>query len=277
MPPVSNDQASAAKGLQTIQLALQSAAVFDIPPRTRRVILVGGVIGVVLITAASLVSGEASHIQVDKIIHFTGYATLSCVFVLALGPVLYIPGLVALVALGFGIEYLQGFTTREVDIWDGVANTIGVFLGATVGLTARGVYSYIRRELILSDVRRNTSSWNAGETILEQGAESRRIYVVKGGMVRLSREEDGNRTDLGLLGPGDVFGVLATLERRPQQASAVAVVPSTVFAMEVDDLVDGEQASDRPALTVIRALSRRLREATEKLERASGRSPGTSF
>ena len=266
MLPASRDPAAATKGLQTIQLALQSAAVFDIPPRTRRVILVGGLIGVVLITAASLVSGEASHIQVDKIIHFTGYATLSGVFVLALRPMLYIPGLLALVALGFGIEYLQGFTTREVDVWDGVANTIGVFLGATVGLSARGVYSYIRRELILSDVRRNTASWAAGETILEQGAESRRFYVVKSGMVRLSREHNGDRTDLGLLGPGDVFGILGALERQPQHASAIAVMPSTVFAMEADDLIEDSQGSNRPAITVIRALTKYLREATEKLE-----------
>ncbi len=184
----------------------------------------------------------------------------------ALRPILYIPGLAALVALGFGIEYLQGFTTREVDLWDGVANTIGVFLGATVGLSARGVYSYIRRELILSDVRRNTASWGVGETILEQGTEGRHFYVVKSGMVRMSREVGGQRHDLGLLGPGDVFGILAAVERKPQRASAIAVVPSTVFAMEADDFIDDSQESSRPAITVIRALTKYLREATEKLE-----------
>jgi len=74
------------------------------------VILVGGLTGVVLITVASLMSGDESRIQVDKIIHFTGYATLSCVFVLALRPILYVPGLIAMIALGFGIEYMRAFT-----------------------------------------------------------------------------------------------------------------------------------------------------------------------
>lgn len=266
MPRAAGDGTTTGKGLQTIQLALQTAAVFDIPPRTRRVILVGGLTGVVLITVASLMSGDESRIQVDKIIHFTGYATLSCVFVLALRPILYVPGLIAMIALGFGIEYMQAFTGRHMDVWDGVANAIGVFLGATIGLSARGVYSYLRRELILSDVRRNTSSWDAGEAILEQGAEGRHFYVVKTGMVRVSREVDGGQRDLELLGPGGVFGILAALERQPQHASAIAVVPSTVFAMEADDLIDGSQETDRPAITVIRALTKYLREAMEKLE-----------
>jgi hypothetical protein len=266
MPKTTPDSTTPAKGLQTIQLALQSAAVFDIPPRTRRVILVGALTGVVLITVASLMSGDESRIQVDKIIHFSGYATLSCVFVLALRPILYIPGLIAMIAMGFAIEYGQSFTGRSMDVWDGLANTIGVFLGATIGFTARWVYSYVRRELILGDVRRNTSSWDAGDTIVEQGAEGRHFYVVKTGMVRVSREVDGKRRDVGLLGPGDVFGVLAALERQPQSASAVAAVPSTVFAMEVDDLIDDAQESNRPAIMVIRALTKYLRESTEKLE-----------
>ncbi len=90
--------------------------------------------------------------------------------------------------------------------------------------------------------------------------------MVKTGMVRVSREVDGGRRDLGLLGPGGVFGILAALERQPQQASAIAVVPSTVFAMDADDLIDGSQETDRPAIMVIRALTKYLREATEKLD-----------
>ena len=97
------------------------------------------------------------------------------------------------------------------------------------------------------------ASWYAGETILEQGAEGRHFYVIKSGVVRMSREVGGQRHDLGLLGPGDVFGILAAFERQPQRASAIAVAPSTVFAMEAEDLIDGSQESSRPAITVIRA------------------------
>ncbi len=257
--------------LQTLQLALQSAAVFDIPPRTRRVILVGGLTGVVLISVASLLSGQESRIQTDKIIHFTGYATLACVFVLGLRPLHYVPGLIALVGLGFGIEYLQSFTGRNLDVWDGLANGIGVFVGATLGLSARGIYSYIRRELILADVRRKTTSWPLGSTIFKQGDPSRHFYVIKSGMVRVSREADGKSIDLGLLGPGDVIGILPAIERRPQYVTATAATPVAVFAMDASDLVDGSEGSDRPAVTVIRALAKYLRETGEQLEEVRAR------
>ena len=85
-------------------------------------------------------------------------------------------------------------------------------------------------------------------------------------MVRVSREVDGGQRDLELLGPGGIPGILEALERQPQHASAITVVPSTVFAMEADDLIDGSQETDRPAITVIRALTKYLREAMEKLE-----------
>ena len=79
-------------------------------------ILVGGLTGVVPITVASLMSGDESRIHVDKVIHFTGYATLS--FVLALRPILYVPGLIAMIALGFGIEYMRAFTVFAMEADD---------------------------------------------------------------------------------------------------------------------------------------------------------------
>ncbi len=97
MPRLAGDGTTTGKGLQTIQLAMQTAAVFDIP---------------------------ATHAP-------------SCVFVLALRAILHVPGLMAMIALGFGIEYMQAFTGRHIHVWDGVANTIGVLLGATMGLSAR--------------------------------------------------------------------------------------------------------------------------------------------
>ena len=262
------DTPAPAPALQTLQLALQSAAVFDVPPRTRRVILVGGLVGVVLIAVASLMSGDTARIESDKIIHFTGYATLAAVLVLGLRPTLYVPGLIALVGLGFGIEYLQSFTGRNLDVWDGLANSIGVFSGATVGLAGRALYSYIRRELILADVRRNTTTWRPGETIFAQGDMSRHFYVIKSGLVRLTRMVDGKSSDLGTVGPGDVIGILAAIERRPLYVSAIATTWAQVFAMEASDLVGESQENDRPAVIVIRALAKYLRDTGEQLEAA---------
>ncbi len=268
VPGKGPDTTAPGPGLQTLQLALQSAAVFDVPTRTRRVILVGGLVGVVLIAVASLISGEAARIKADKIIHFTGYATLAVVLVLGLRPTLYVPGLIALVGLGLGIEYLQPFMGRDLEASDALANSIGVFSGATVGLAGRAVYSYIRRELLLAEVRRKTTTWRPGETILAQGDMSQHFYVIKSGLVRLTRTVDGKSSDLATVGPGDVIGILAAIERRPLYVSAIATTWAQVFAMEASDLVGESEENDRPAVIVIRALAKYLRDTGEQLEAA---------
>lgn len=109
-------------------------------------------------------------------------------------------------------------------------------------------------------------SWPLGSTIFKQGDPSRYFYVIKSGVVRVSRETHGKSIDLGLLGPGDVLGILSAIERRPQYVSATAVTPAAVFAMDARDLVDVSDGSDRPAVMVIRALAKYLRETGEQLE-----------
>ncbi len=112
------------------QLALLSKSIFDIGPRTRFLILMAGVVGIALAFMASLDSHK--QVPLDKIIHFSGYFTLSATFVLALRPILFIPGLLGLVTMGVVIEFLQRHTGRQFDPTDMIANTLGVVSGGTV-------------------------------------------------------------------------------------------------------------------------------------------------
>ena len=89
-------------------LALLSESVFDLGPRTRFLILMFGIVGLVVLFMECLVSGKA--VPLDKIIYFSGYFILSMTFVLALRPLLFIPGLIALEAMGMMIEFLQRHT-----------------------------------------------------------------------------------------------------------------------------------------------------------------------
>ncbi|MCH7522849.1 MAG: cyclic nucleotide-binding domain-containing protein [Chloroflexi bacterium] len=105
-----------------------------------------------------------------------------------------------------------------------------------------------------------------GETILAQGDMSHHFYVIKSGLVRLTRTVDGKSSDLATVGPGDVIGILAAIERRPLYVSAIATTWAQVFAMEASDLVGESQENDRPAVIVIRALAKYLRHTGEQLE-----------
>jgi VanZ family protein len=70
----------------------------------------------------------------DKALHFTAYfglALMATIAVRADRRALW--WAVALVAMGGALEIIQGMIGRDADIWDEVANTIGVLAGLVVG------------------------------------------------------------------------------------------------------------------------------------------------
>ena len=158
---------AASRSLEDRRLAQLTGMVLDIPPRVRLVLGIVAVTGVALVAMQSLVGRQPGTIHIDKIIHFSGYAILAAMFVMALRPALFLPVLAALVGLSYGIEFLQPLTGRERDIFDAAANTLGVAIGAGAGLLVRGAYAWLRRDLALSAVSRMRMRFRAGVVFMK--------------------------------------------------------------------------------------------------------------
>ena len=72
----------------------------------------------------------------------------------------------------------------------------------------------------------------AGEHILvQEGAEDRRLYIVREGKVSIVKEEEGSEYSLMSLGPGEVFGEKACLLYSTQPATAVADTDSVLMVV----------------------------------------------
>ena len=86
--------------------------------------------------------GELTHVNLaydleidvwDKALHFTAYFGLALMATIAVrGRRRAIWYALGLIALGGILEILQGLTGRDADIWDEVANTLGVLAGAAI-------------------------------------------------------------------------------------------------------------------------------------------------
>lgn len=251
--------------LKDYQLALFSRAVFDIPPRTRRLLVIAGVGGIVILTMECLVGRQDHTVPLDKIIHFSGYCVLSLTFVLALRPILFVPGLVGLVLMGIAIEFLQRHTGRSFDWYDAYANTLGVATGAGLGLAARGVYAYVQKEFAAKRVQRQLISFAADQVILHEGDPVEQLFLIKSGKVKATRQRNGVPIQLAQGGPGGVIGLLSIAEDEPQFTTVTALEPTTVYRMSLEELMDSAGGRELPISQVLLQCIQKLREVGVKL------------
>jgi HEAT repeat protein len=101
-----------------------------------------------------------------------------------------------------------------------------------------------------------------GEAIIHEGEPGDTLYAVLHGSVRVER---GGRL-LARLGPGECFGELAIIDQEPRSATVIAEEGTTLLAIAQEDF--HELLADHPdlATSVLRVISRRLREATKGSE-----------
>jgi VanZ family protein len=252
------------RSLDERQLAQLSGMVLDIPPRVRLVLAIAAAIGLGLVVMQSLVGHQPGTIRVDKIIHFSGYAILAGVFVMALRPALFLPVLAGLLAVGFAIEYFQPLMGRERDLRDLVANTLGIIIGAGAGLLVRGVYAWLRRDLALSAVNRKRMRSRAGTVLLRQGDPVHAVHIVHSGEVKVTRTVDGHEREVATLGPGDVFGLLGVIQGAPQYATVTAQTSVTLYRLSLDELTDTAGGAAHPIVPVLQAAARMLRTLADR-------------
>ena len=139
---------------------------------------------------------------------------------------------------------------------------LAAFLGqssAFAGLPAREIEALAR---IAQEERHRARAY-----IFAEGDPARWFYLVKVGHVKILRQaKTGKDVVLELLGPGEVFGGVAVIEKRPYPASAQATEATTVVKIPADPVI--ALSEQYPAFVKEMALmiGRRLRAAHDSVE-----------
>jgi CRP/FNR family cyclic AMP-dependent transcriptional regulator len=92
------------------------------------------------------------------------------------------------------------------------------------------------------------------------------LYVVVTGQVKVVLiGEDGREVILSVLHDGDFFGEMALIDDEPRSAHVIAMEDSNLLVLRREDFQ--QRLREAPAVSVglLRALSRRLREADQKI------------
>ena len=99
-----------------------------------------------------------------------------------------------------------------------------------------------------------------GRLLCEQGTIGREFFLIVSGQASVKR----NNRKVATLGPGQYFGELALLDRRPRSASVTSDTEMALLVLgqrQFNGVLDAVPALSRKLLS---AMSTRLREADEK-------------
>ncbi len=114
----------------------------------------------------------------------------------------------------------------------------------------------------------------SGGYFFREGDPGETMYVLRRGRVKLTRGSDGRSEHLGHLGPGGCFGEMALLDLYPRSASVEAIEDSAALGISHGLLYELYGQAPEPFTIIImnlaRELSRRLRDADQRLARARG-------
>jgi len=109
--------------------------------------------------------------------------------------------------------------------------------------------------------------FQAGEVIFYQGEPGSTCHIIAQGRVRVFVVgEDGRELSMRILGPGEIIGEMALFEDLPRSASVEALEETRTLELHHDVLFRCLRRSPVLALSLLRALSARLRYATEEAE-----------
>jgi CRP/FNR family transcriptional regulator len=113
-------------------------------------------------------------------------------------------------------------------------------------------------------------SYPAETRVFHEGDPGDACYIVREGSCRVTREHpDGRAITLATLGPGAIFGELAMLDGERRSASVEATENTELLALPAGDMRTLIRKHPEMAEKLVVALTRRLREANERITRQS--------
>lgn len=101
----------------------------------------------------------------------------------------------------------------------------------------------------------------AGTILFRDGDEGDVMYVLQRGKVRIFTEVRHQQKQLAILGPGDFFGEMALLNKKPRTASAEVIEDSQLLVIDGKTFGSMVLSNAEIAVRLIKKLARRLDSA----------------
>ena len=109
-------------------------------------------------------------------------------------------------------------------------------------------------------------SFPRSTVIINAGDVTESLYVVISGRMKVMMSDDeGREVIFAILGPGEYFGEMGLVDDSPRSATVVALEACELLSLAKRDFNSCLQDNFEMAMTVMRGLVKRLREADQKI------------
>jgi len=108
-----------------------------------------------------------------------------------------------------------------------------------------------------------------GEVLIKQGEVGDRMFVIQRGKVRVVRETGDGDSFLREAGEGELLGEMSIFDKEVRSATVRAVGPVQAITVDKNNFLRRVHEDPTLAFQLVRVMSRRVRELSEKLAAVS--------
>jgi CRP-like cAMP-binding protein len=105
-----------------------------------------------------------------------------------------------------------------------------------------------------------------GTVLFREGEAGQQMFVVRRGLVGISKTSQGVETVLATLGPGEFFGEMSILNGKPRTATATVLEAAQLLVIDPKTFEGMLRGNGEIALRMIKKLADRLAEADAQIE-----------
>jgi CRP/FNR family cyclic AMP-dependent transcriptional regulator len=115
----------------------------------------------------------------------------------------------------------------------------------------------------------------AGTVLFREGDEGREMFVIRTGQVAISKKVRDVEKQLSTLGPGEFFGEMSLLTKKPRTATAAVIADSRMLVIDPKTFEAMLRGNAEIAVRMIKMLADRLTEADAQIENLLLRDSGS--
>jgi len=111
-------------------------------------------------------------------------------------------------------------------------------------------------------------TYQDGQIIFKEGTFGDWVYIIHEGTVEISKDVEGNKVIIEVLGPGEIFGEMAFLGDIPRTATALSIGQTTLGVVDRQYLDEQFNKLSANFQGILKTLVLRLRKSTDAILRA---------